>query len=814
MVYNQAVPDDLKPVGSASSVPLAILRWVGTLFVLLTLQGAMAFWRPGYRPWSIISAGILACWVLWMVHGMIRRDSRLPGHPVYYPLLVLIGLLCIHLVRDQGLLGGKPSGLGGGIDMSLLFHASLIALGVIVTQSATAEARFRRWTQPILAMGMMLSAGVLLWIAPVDPCRAGLLWMGLAGVLLWVSSEVWKGKGLGPRLVPIVPFALLIPLRTSAPQGWLAGGVTAAACLLLAWKRPARRRNRWLMWVGLTVACVLAVLAGLDAGAWRVPALGSGERAFAHVTPAGAGLEILWRMVGWAGGSAILLGLWGAVLAMLLWGRRDDQAEPILARVPRALAGAAALLATLALLAKGSYSHPAVYGGAVIAWSLLPKLTGWPSRQRRGIYLLAVMAAVMLAMALANDSGSPLRMALLWGLDDKWLHGMAGFLLAMGLAWWAGAWRWWAGLIALAIAALAGFGGEAAQRMYTSRNFEQLDAWAHVKGASIATALYLLCLAARFSYKSNTALRPRFDWLRKPSYWASGVVALLAVIPLVFWLLVTGILIVSIWSGPVPTLEVTDALVAVPRERKAYLSGVTNCRTPGNFSFVYSVSAQGHLQGSWASMKTGTPRMIPYVSEVSEGKSRLGVFGWPMGPLAWIGEDIILVGVPSGSTAVLVDADLLMDTCGGVDGGAARTLALLQSIGPPAVFCRNPSTDFALFRHWARLQDQPIPVFCEVAAPNGVNWPYITASRLLREASKPWPRVVYITSKVNRARLARRYFGKRCSNWLIRIKPSGSKPTKDIQRHFDSMDELTEMLESGDTPPRKKNRPASDDIHR
>lgn len=742
MVYNQAVPDDLKPVGSASSVPLAILRWVGTLFVLLTLQGAMAFWRPGYRPWSIISAGILACWVLWMVHGMIRRDSRLPGHPVYYPLLVLIGLLCIHLVRDQGLLGGKPSGLGGGIDMSLLFHASLIALGVIVTQSATAEARFRRWTQPILAMGMMLSAGVLLWIAPVDPCRAGLLWMGLAGVLLWVSSEVWKGKGLGLRLVPIVPFALLIPLRTSAPQGWLAGGVTAAACLLLAWKRPARRRNRWLVWVGLTVACVLAVLAGLDAGAWRVPALGSGERAFAHVTPAGAGLEILWRMVGWLGGSAILLGLWGAVLAMLLWGRRDDQAEPILARVPRALAGAAALLATLALLAKGSYSHPAVYGGAVIAWSLLPKLTGWPSRQRRGIYLLAVMAAVMLAMALANDSGSPLRMALLWGLDDKWLHGMAGFLLAMGLAWWAGAWRWWAGLIALAIAALAGFGGEAAQRMYTSRTIEQLDAWAHVKGASIATALYLLCLLAR----------PRRN--HRIGQLARACLVLLACTAMLLTAAPLAREACRTARMPVPDFQVTDGLCSTPTPKSLYLPGMANIQPAGAVYTLYTIDATGQLNRSWASLKTKKPRVYPRFPTIQPGLQWLTVAGNPMGPMAWQRKELLWVGLTPGQHVILIDSDLINTE------QLDALLPHLHTLGQPAIILTGPARTYPSVRQWARLQSPPLPAFANLDLPDSTRRTLITLKRFLHASGKQPPAGVFLSRSQGNLKLAPAILGR------------------------------------------------------
>ncbi len=159
----------------------------------------------------------------------------------------------------------------------------------------------------------------------------------------------------------------------------------------------------------------------------------------------------------------------------------------------------ASALASVSLLAGGGLFTPAMTVAAGLTWGMYPQMINRNTPTVSGVAFLVVLLALAALMAVAARPGletcgaSAITRS---AQADKWLHGVAGMVLALALAWLMGARQFWLGLVGIGIAALAGGQGELAQKLFSSRNVDMEDWLAHLIGVAVATGLYVLCVAS------------------------------------------------------------------------------------------------------------------------------------------------------------------------------------------------------------------------------------------------------------------------------------------------------------------------------
>jgi hypothetical protein len=488
--------------------------------VVLAL-GMLTWWWPAYHAWGALSVAVLVVLTLWLVQKTVARDRSVPGHPAYLVLLGPAVILLLHLARTGlGTAPQQPYEVGGSLNLSMLFHLCLLAAGILLAQSLLPEAARHAAVLALCGAAMVGGAALSVVLRHPNPGRTALALVGFCGVGLWLAALWGVGRArpiaelgrqrrrelrllyVGAAVAAAVGLALHVPRAAVA-----AGSAAAAACLIAA--ATLGRHRLVLLAVGTTLVAV--IVAVLKASGMALPTLqrepfaliGRGEEAYVTVSAADNGIAVLGGVAGWLG----LLWVLAGSLASAVWllygaGRRARLADEAPWRCEDTLRAvswlAASGAAAGAMLASGGAFIPAVTMAAAFTWGLLPAAVGRPAPRRGGAGLLVCMVALMLLLALARKEGLVYWAAGSLGTGEHLLHALVGFLLAMALAWLLGARRTWLGLLAVAIAILAGGVGELAQLHASLRTAELADWLSHTAGCAAALALFGLCAACRW----------------------------------------------------------------------------------------------------------------------------------------------------------------------------------------------------------------------------------------------------------------------------------------------------------------------------
>lgn len=492
----------------------------------VVILGMWAWWWPGYRSWGAMAVGLLVVLTLWLVWRTVRGDRTVPGHPVHAVLLLPAAVLAFHVVAAAP---GQPPVhvklLAGGLNVSMVFQLALLAGGVLLTQSLLPRAARHVVVLGLCGAAMMCGPAAAMLFARTRPVRTALALVGFGGIGVWLSM-LWglrrrpateaqpPGPAPGRARAACVAVAALaaIGLTAIAPlQGLLMAGVLAGT-LLLAGIVFRRRRIVLLCAGGLLAIGVAAALAGvrwiraalveLIRHAGQAYGLGEGEEAFRQVSAANSGLVVMAAAVGWVVAACFVAGLAFCVAWLLLHARRRRWGDQGRAIVWSAAAGALAC----ALLAPGGLFIPSVTLAVAFVWGLLPAMLGRQDRPRPGWMLLAGVLLPVVLLGVARGDGLLSWISAALRAHDALLHGAAGFLTAMLLAWLL-AGRWWLGLVGIALAALAGGAGEVVQFLAASGTVEFRDWLNHALGSAIAVGPYLLCLGARWCESPDAAPR-------------------------------------------------------------------------------------------------------------------------------------------------------------------------------------------------------------------------------------------------------------------------------------------------------------------
>ena len=181
--------------------------------------GMFAWCSPGYRSWGGMVIALLVLFTLWLVAGTLAGERSVPGHPVYFALLGPAAVLAWHLAGTHlgtpaaagqagtplgtslagGQAGAGQAGMYGAINVSMLFQAALLALGVMLTQGLLPRGgqgllpRGGRGQAALIGVcGAAMAGGAIVAVAPeggsAGALRNALALMGFSGVGVWLSA--------------------------------------------------------------------------------------------------------------------------------------------------------------------------------------------------------------------------------------------------------------------------------------------------------------------------------------------------------------------------------------------------------------------------------------------------------------------------------------------------------------------------------------------------------------------------------------------------------------------------------------------------
>lgn len=512
------------PIGTTARQIAFIGRW---MLATVMVVGMLVWWRPGYPTWGTMSASLLVVFALWLLWRTVCGDHSIPGHPIYMVLAVPAAILTVHFAV-AGLSPTPPAAyaVSGAIMASLLFHMALLAAGIMLTQSFLPRAASHAVVLSLCGASIMGgSAAAMVW-GHAPQVQDSLTLLGFAGVAVWLSP-LWGLSAEGAKIfVPAgEPAVRPDPLRRRDVR-MACVGVAVIATAVFATRSPAAS-----LWACAVVGLVL-VLAGIVFPAGRMATLaaggalttvaalfwtgetiilprqyhaglfGLGEQAFKTVSAGDSGLAVLLYTVGPVGLGWLVWGsAWCAIwlMANARRGCAGDQGRAVVWT-------SATVLASCALLAGGGVFIPSVTLAIALTWGMLPSMLGRAPTRRHGAMLVVPVVVLMLMLGVARNPGLAIWSAAAFGLGDKFLHGVTGLVLAASMAWLIGSRRWWLGLIAIAISALAGGAGELIQLVATSWRDAELSDWAaHAVGSSIAVVPYLLCMGSRLCESADVS---------------------------------------------------------------------------------------------------------------------------------------------------------------------------------------------------------------------------------------------------------------------------------------------------------------------
>ncbi len=504
------------PIGTTARNLESLARWV---LGASLCAGMLVCWKPGYRMWGALTMAVMLVWMLWLIWRTVGGDRSIPAHPVYLALIVPVLILVCH-AADAGLASAKETRnfLGGELNMSLIFHFWLLAMGVMLSQSLLPRAARHAVVLSVCGAAMMIGSVLAVVLGGQSGGQPALGFVGLAGVCVWLTP-LWPMGGQ--------PLNRLLQIRAIRIT-YLAAAIGAAG--LLAWFTPVAAAGALLVAAGvmglsglifpaerkgllLTAGGILAVLIPVlvsskhlgSLGEVEILLLGRGEEVFATLSASDSGLALLTGMVGILGVGWMILGMLASIVYLMISTRRRQG----LAQGRSVVWAIAASLAACGLFARGGLAIPSVTLAVAFCWGLLPSMLARPYLKRSGLGILLAVVVMLMMLALLRRGGLPISIVSDMGGDDRVLHFVAGFLLAMVVGWMLGAKRLWLGLVGIAAAVAAGAVGEWVQGASGFRSVQLSDFLAHMLGSLAALPIYLLCIGSRLCESADASRRDR-----------------------------------------------------------------------------------------------------------------------------------------------------------------------------------------------------------------------------------------------------------------------------------------------------------------
>ncbi|MGC9454213.1 MAG: hypothetical protein ACP5HU_05060 [Phycisphaerae bacterium] len=477
------------PTGTTArqiSVPARLLP------AAVVVLGVLTWWWPGYRAWGAMSAGMVLSLTLWVLWRIVDGRRTVPGHPLHWVLLLPAAMGLYHLLRLSWDTSVVTAGLGGAMSVTMLFQLALLGVGLMLTQSAFSCSKAPTAAATLFSLVVCLGAAAAAAWAPAGLPRAPMALLACAGAISvtgalsplaerespaaaerWTATAVLAGCGV--LLVSVCVLAAKVHSESLPMTAAVLGG-----CMIVSLLRGRRLRVFALLAAAAAVA-VLAVWMAVEAGGSEDPGallLGTGEAGLLEADVRSSGLDLL---IAWVGAPVTWCGIIGAGLAglWLLSFRLPSRA----ARMRAACWTAAAGLSLAALLSAGGPFIPAVTLATAAFWGLLPAMCGAPVAPRSGLWLLGVLVGLLLVLGLSQGSGLVGWSASALGGSDRVLHAVGGFLLALVPAWLLGSRNVRLGVLAIALAALAGPAGEMLQMLVPGRG-ASLESWSAVIGGT------------------------------------------------------------------------------------------------------------------------------------------------------------------------------------------------------------------------------------------------------------------------------------------------------------------------------------------
>ncbi len=795
-------------------LPVVTALWVrrfGQVLLTGLLLAGLSMPMPGYDAWGVVLLGGLLAWLVWLLERLVWRHGQLPGNWFHLSLLGPAMIFAGHVLVGR-FVGGKSGHLDDGISVSLMTHAGLLSLLVLLTQSFCSARKPAMLISTIVGLAMAATATGGLLRDGLEPLRDALWLIGLAGVGVWLwptagvftdpppSRRDLQRPGHVARLAlgAFAGMAMLV-LTPSFKTLLLAAGIATAVIVITL----VRRRS-------LRVSAVLAGLMLLAGGAalcmthrGDITGFGLGDKGFIQTQGADSGLAILLATTGWAGAGLMYFSAGGFAAWILL---RSPRERPNRWATP--LVVMTALLATAGLMTNGGYVSPAMGLAAAFCWGLVPMACQMRGRPRGAWIMATVVLVTMLAVNVASDPGLLMRATVGVGISDKSMHLMAGFVLAMVLAWWLGSWRWWAGLAMLAVAGLAGPAGEYIQKIYTDRSVDELDAWSHIKGVALAAGLYLVCVVARWSEVSDKQVSP---WKKQPlrtflnAFLRLGLVGLLVLL-ISGWFIVGGIARIERVGRPTPWMVMTDGIAAAPRQKPFYMLGTASYRQLVETDTIRTVLPDGRLGGVWMSTKNNWIRAFAGSPHgLATGKNRFVVIGRPLGPLAYERQEFHWTGAAPDQRVGVMTADTFNTLQQTQPEKLAELVAALQKQGPIACLHVGSVAEYIALRQSLQKHFPEIRCINYLATPTGplARTMNLLRSTLTRPRGEPRHQPLdFVTTSMEEALLARKYLR---YNLTIRFigDPATEPPPalKNQLKSYPSLNDLTGALSHESDPP-------------
>lgn len=512
-----------KPIGTTARQLASLARWSLAVLVIVSM---FAWWWPSLRAWGALLAGMGVVLLLWAMWKTVTGSRRIPGHPFHVALLGPILILAVHLLVSLSTEVGQSSqALAGGMLNSFIVVLSLIALGVLLSQSLLIRISDAPRFHSLLALAMMIGADTALIVPGSQPVHPAMTLLGLAGVFVWLaplwpfrSPEAPEESNADEN--PHRPILVESPWLTRISWvGWLAVAagqsillLTSQLPMVLTAMLPAgavflvsglllhRRRGRYLLvGAGLLSAGAISILTWppqlLMGPAIHAGPFGLGEQALKIVPATDSGWLVLGGFVGWVGLLWLLAGSLVCVVIML---------AAVRAEAPDRQAGAvfwiaATVIGTAALFARAGLVVPAVIVAVSILWGALPAIADRARPARNGWWVFAWLSGLLLMVGLAVNNGLLGWIMRELTLSDKTVHFLLAIPATAVLAWLIGSRSVWWGLVGILLGASLGVAGEGLQMLFSHRGVEKADAIAHALGSAVVVLPYLLCMSARWS---------------------------------------------------------------------------------------------------------------------------------------------------------------------------------------------------------------------------------------------------------------------------------------------------------------------------
>ena len=486
------------------------IRTLGALLLAgLAVSLAGLFWQPSFHGWGLLIGGLLLAWILWMLSQVAAGDRTVAGHPLQWVLLALAAAMVLPLGLSRW--SFSTDALDGSMNISLVLQVMLLSLGVMVVQEFWGGRGVGLAMAAVAAAGVIVSSVVAAFAGGANvldtvpltglAACAGLL---ACGCKLAAGARSAAAKATVIMVVGAPSVAGAVLLCWQGPQIiLLAAAVVLAAGLIFLVFRGSLLVRIFAIAGLAAMGLATLVYCGLRAPAWlSAYGLWGGQGGGWQFIPAQTRGAAVIRQLG--GYPAVIIAILGpaACLAWLAIRSRGERAGALLWSM-------ACGLSLAALLESGGLFVPSTLMVAALTWGMLPAMAGVVSGRGSGLLVLLVFWAALMLVGLGSGHNVVVWGAAAFRNDDGFLHFVAGLLMAMSLAWFAGA-RWIVlGLLAAGVSVLLGAIGELGQLVLSNRNAQWNDFLTHAMGSVIGGAAYLLAGLSKWAESRDARAMPK-----------------------------------------------------------------------------------------------------------------------------------------------------------------------------------------------------------------------------------------------------------------------------------------------------------------